>query len=188
MNSSSIRKYLKEHSIYSKRKTTIAHAFASAIAPSDTYNQDAVKAALQLLGQADLDRLLCVYCNQEAQTWDHLVGLVENGDLNTRGYGHQIGNLVPCCKDCNSSKAGKPFPEFIQSLPLSASEKLRLDRRLNAHLKNAKPFNVDNLDPASTKAFAKLIEIREEIFQLMRDADECAQVIRGRRVSPGDVE
>jgi 5-methylcytosine-specific restriction endonuclease McrA len=41
---------------------------------------------------------LCFYCNEvEASTIDHVVPLV-------RGGTHSIGNLVPCCKRCNSSK------------------------------------------------------------------------------------
>jgi len=65
----------------------------------------------RLLGQNPNKDLKCVFCNDEAETWDHLVGLVKSGEL--RGFGHQIGNLVPCCKKCNSKKGSKEFDKFI---------------------------------------------------------------------------
>ena len=64
----------------------MAHAFASALAPCDEYDQGKVEEALVRLGQKDLNRLSCVYCGRSAQTWDHLENLVKAGRLN--GYGH----------------------------------------------------------------------------------------------------
>ena len=78
------------------------HAFASALAPCSDYDEEVLSAALRFLGQDPNGDLTCVYCSQPATTWDHLVGLVEKAEL--RGFGHQIGNLVPSCQPCNSSK------------------------------------------------------------------------------------
>lgn len=91
MKKHSIKSHLAPYSILQKRKTTINHAFASAIAPVDEYDEAKLVAAILLLGQDPASDLTCVYCDLHATTWDHLVGLVENAEL--RGYGHQIGNL-----------------------------------------------------------------------------------------------
>ena len=99
MKPSGIKRHLRPYSMVQRRKTTINHAFASALAPCDEYDENRVAEAMALLGQTDLDDLRCVYCDSAAETWDHLVGLVKDSKLN--GYGHQIGNLVPCCRDCN---------------------------------------------------------------------------------------
>ena len=111
MKKEDIKKHLSIYSIYNKRRTTINHAFASSIAPSDSYDDIKVSEAISYLGQSANSVLKCVYCEDEAQTWDHVVGLVKNNEL--RGYGHQIGNLVPCCKECNSKKGSKDYKVFI---------------------------------------------------------------------------
>jgi len=51
MKKEDIKKHLSGYSIYSKRKTTINHAFASAIAPIDVYDEIRMKDALSYLGQ-----------------------------------------------------------------------------------------------------------------------------------------
>lgn len=45
---------------------------------------------------------LCVYCLRKATTKDHLVAL-------TSGGSNHIGNIVPACKSCNSSKHASPL-------------------------------------------------------------------------------
>jgi hypothetical protein len=89
MKKQSIKTHLKPYSIFQKRKTTINHAFASALAPNDEYNEQVLNNAVRLLGQKPEDELVCVYCGGKAETW----GLVKDSQL--RGYGHQIGNLIP---------------------------------------------------------------------------------------------
>lgn len=52
----------------------------------------------------------CVYCGvgltTETLTWDHAVPLF-------RGGRHSIGNLLPACKPCNSSKRDKTYLEYV---------------------------------------------------------------------------
>jgi hypothetical protein len=88
MKKGSIRAHLAPYKISQKRKTTITNAFASAIAPVEKYDGVKLAAALRLLGQDPDTDLKCVYCDTPADTWDHLVGLVEKGKL--RGFGHQF--------------------------------------------------------------------------------------------------
>lgn len=182
MTPKTIRSHLAPYSILSKRKTTIAHAFASALAPSDEYDEARIDAALEALGQKNLKQLFCVYCEKAAQTWDHLENLVKNSQLNVNGYGHQVGNLVPCCRDCNSQKGGKPFRDFINAnANLMESEKLSLIHRLEAHLGLAKPIEHSNLNPEDKETLAKFFTLQTQILGLMEEADQCAQMLRVRK-------
>lgn len=96
-----VRNHLKPYVMVSRRKTTINHAFAAAIAPSDDYDVQRVRQALALLGQDPDQDLRCAYCGATAQTWDHVFATVK--DSRFSGYGHRLGNLLPCCKFCNSA-------------------------------------------------------------------------------------
>jgi len=97
MKKQDIKKNLQDFSIYGKRKTTIAHAFASALSVADSYDEKGIDTALRILGQDPKSDLLCVYCGKPAETRDHIMAIVKGGKF--LGYGHQIGNLVPCCKE-----------------------------------------------------------------------------------------
>jgi uncharacterized protein YejL (UPF0352 family) len=181
MKPKSIRSHLAPYSILSKRRTTIAHAFASALAPSDEFNLEKVEDALTALGQKNLNQLICVYCDKLAETWDHLENLVKDGKLN--GYGHQIGNLVPCCRNCNSQKGGKQFQKHIETLNLSLDKKNELISRLEKHLAQAKPIDKSSFDAQGQKALDRFNEIQEQILKLMEEADKHARVLREQRNS-----
>jgi hypothetical protein len=47
MKKEDIKRHLNTYSIYNKRRTTINHAFASAIAPSDNYDEKKISEALE---------------------------------------------------------------------------------------------------------------------------------------------
>jgi endonuclease I len=109
----SIRQHLQPYSILSRRKTTINHAFASALAPHDEYDDVRVSQAIRDLGQDPDSDLVCFYCEKRsAETWDHVFGLVK--DEQYAGFGHMLGNLVPCCKECNSAKGNRGWREFLE--------------------------------------------------------------------------
>jgi 5-methylcytosine-specific restriction endonuclease McrA len=71
----------------------------------DRVRRDAVAPGLNPKARARLLRVWkrrgcgCVYCGGPAQSVDHVVPLV-------RGGTNYEGNLVPCCRRCNSSKSG----------------------------------------------------------------------------------
>ena len=109
---SSIKNYLRPSTIMG-RKSTFSSAFASALAPYDTYNPAAVSEAIRDLGQDPNAELECVYCGAKAATWDHVFSRVVNGDFS--GHGHRIRNLVPSCRTCNESKGKKPWREFLET-------------------------------------------------------------------------
>jgi hypothetical protein len=108
----SIEAHLKPYNIVARRASTINHAFAAAIAPSDTYEKNRVRESISLLGQDPDDDLLCVSCNAPAQTWDHVFATVRQTRFS--GVGHRLGNLVPCCKPCNSEKGNKHWDAFLR--------------------------------------------------------------------------
>lgn len=85
------------------------------------------------IGWSDRKRLLakwkrqgkpCIYCGEPADTIDHVVPLV-------RGGTNYEGNLAPCCKPCNSSKAGSTVIEWRTGK--------RLPRMAKAVMWKAKP-------------------------------------------------
>lgn len=178
MKAKSITSHLKPYSIFKKRRTTIAHAFASALASADIYDEDKVAIALQALGQ-NPDNLHCVYCCQPAQTWDHLFNLVKGGESN--GYGHHIGNLVPCCRDCNSSKGGKSFETYVDSLErLTHEQRGELKARLRAHSAlNRTDWPLPSMN--ERVLLKKYRGIQEQVQALLQEADACATEIRAER-------
>lgn len=182
MNSKSIRTHLTPYSIVAKRRTTIAHAFASALAPVDQLDQSKVDEALLRLGQADPSNLTCVYCGQPAQTWDHLENLVKGGQL--AGYGHQVGNLVPSCRHCNSVKGGRPYRQFVGGLAaLTEEQKAGLIARLENHQALATP--VVSSGAGATSAIDQDLKqfqiIQQKVLDLLREADVVAERIRRQR-------
>jgi HNH endonuclease len=178
MKMHSIGHHLKPYLILQKRKTTVNHAFASAIAPAGEYDELNLRMALQLLGQDPDGDLKCVYCSKPADTWDHLVGLVENGEL--RGYGHQIGNLVPCCRDCNSKKGAKGWQDYLRE---AVPEQLDFTRKrdlIASYLgRYAVPVNVNRATEMLPDDWARYCEIKQEVFRLMAEADNIAARLRG---------
>lgn len=128
------------------------------------------------MGQTQTIELECVYCGNEASTWDHLYSLVQKGAFT--GYGHQLGNLVPCCKKCNSSKGSKNYSNFIDSLPLAEKSKIETKAKLENYIS---AFDYKTID-VNEESYLNLIKgydsIKSEIFQLMKLADLKAEEIR----------
>lgn len=174
MKKEDIKRHLNIYSVYDKRRTTINHSFASAIAPSDNYNEEIINEALEFLGQNPNEDLKCIFCGKEAETWDHLTGLVKNGEL--RGFGHQIGNLVPCCKECNSRKGSKEFEKFINENNHNKKDLINLLHQYQN--KFAKKIDLDNLKQKNPNEFKEFQKVKEEIMDLMIKADKIAIKLR----------
>lgn len=176
MRAESIRAHLKTYSIYQKRKTTINHAFASALAPSSEYSLGAVAEALRTLGQRSDGDLSYVYCSDEAHTWDHLSGLVKDSEL--AGFGHQIGNLVPCCRHCNSRKGSKDWTRFVEEEIPEPRRSEVLTRLAEYQSRFAVPIDLPlarTRDPAGWQRYDAL---RGQIHSLMQEADAIAASLR----------
>jgi hypothetical protein len=178
MKKQSIKSHLAPYSILQKRKTTINHAFASGIAPVDEYEEVKLGAALRLLGQDPDGDLICIYCGLQAETWDHLIGLVEKAEL--RGYGHQIGNLAPCCRDCNSKKGAKGWDVHLRRVVPDQSAFEAKYSLISSYIdRYAAPVNLKRAAEMLPDDWMRYCEIKREIFRLMAEADTVATRLRG---------
>jgi 5-methylcytosine-specific restriction endonuclease McrA len=168
-----LRRHFVPYGIYARRKTTINHAFASAIAPCDSFIEDSVKEALRVLGQNPEGELSCVYCDDPAETWDHVFATVKNSVFS--GLGHRLGNLVPCCKPCNSKKGNKAWEKFILERETTGPARDSRIKRIRAYLAR---YSTKDLLPDGLPEYSRFLEIRNQILELMREADRIAAVIR----------
>lgn len=159
------KKKMKPTTIMKERRTSIHNAFASAIALVGEYNEEAICEALAALDQGDPSKaLVCVYCDKPATTADHLTGLV--ADKRYSGHGQVIGNLVPCCSTCNSSKGNKPWRVWC------GSDKFRETRPNFSKKHEQRLERYESLAPEAV-GHAKL---QIEHPDLMAEYDKCMQV------------
>jgi len=54
----------------------------------------------------------CVYCGDRLSPFDKRGYTYEHVEPQALGGGHEIDNLYPCCKSCNSSKGKKTMEEY----------------------------------------------------------------------------
>ena len=94
----------------------------------------------------------CAYCPAAADTIDHVVPLV-------RGGTNYEGNLVPCCKPCNSSKGWRTVVEW------RTGKRLPRMRRAVTWASKAKPIKA----------------IKGEQAALLADCHECGAMFTPRR-------
>ena len=175
MKISSIKKYLQSSTIMG-RKSTFANAFASALASHDPYNPTAVADAIRDLDQEPEADLRCVYCGEQAATWDHVFNRVVKGEFS--GHGHHIRNLVPCCRNCNERKGSKPWREFLEILnpPDKDVRVFRMERFLGSAA--TQPINTEAIRHKANEELKRFLEIRSQVFDLMAEADRLAVIIR----------
>lgn len=182
MKYSSIKYHLRPYKILERRKTTINHAFAAAIAPYDEFDDERIRRAVEILGQDVNEPLICVYCGRPARTWDHVFGTVK--DSRFSGHGHRIGNLLPACKPCNSSKGNKIWQDFLMQVAdrEKMSDEVRLEREARiAHFLLEHAY--EDAEPIGSPEYERLLEIRSKVFELLLEADTLAQSIRDRSKS-----
>jgi 5-methylcytosine-specific restriction endonuclease McrA len=177
MRYKTIRSHLKPYVIVSRRKTTINHAFAASIAPSEAYDEKRVREAVAVLGQDPEKDLLCAYCRAPAQTWDHVFATVKNSSFS--GYGHRLGNLLPCCKPCNSAKGNKEWKRFLVELELPAVVHQTAVSRIDAYLST---FSFEASVPVSAPEYERFLQIRADVLKLLSEADLLATRIRDQAV------
>ncbi|SHJ40830.1 HNH endonuclease [Hymenobacter daecheongensis DSM 21074] len=178
MKKQSIKSHLKDYSIYQKRWTTINHAFAAALSAADEYNEQSIEEALKILGQDPSGDLTCVYCDKPAETWDHVSSTVSKGEFS--GIGHQIGNLVPCCKACNSSKGSKTWTAYIQSCNLDQATKQQKLIMIARYISQGVVNTREIIDEHCSREVTELSAIKSKIYDLMKKADEISTAVRQR--------
>jgi len=168
-----IRRFLKPYSMVASRTTTISHAFAASIAPCDAFDDQRVRMALTVLGQDPDAELMCAYCGAKAETWDHVHATVQ--DKAFSGYGHRLGNLLPCCKPCNSSKGNKSWLTFLRALPITEALRAERESRISTYLAE---YGSKDAIPGHLPEYEELQELRKQVLQLLRQADELASIVR----------
>jgi 5-methylcytosine-specific restriction endonuclease McrA len=60
---------------------------------------------------------LCLYCDSEATTWDHIVPVSNGGRT-------EPGNMAPACRSCNSKKHSTNVLDFIERYHLPLTTRL----------------------------------------------------------------
>jgi hypothetical protein len=177
MHYSTIRSHLKPYVIVSRRKTTINHAFAAAVAPSDRYDEPRVREAILTLGQDPDKDLLCAYCGKPAQTWDHVFATVKKSTFS--GHGHRLGNLLPCCKPCNSAKGNKEWRPFLSQLQLPDDTYQTAICHIEAYLSK---YKVHDSIPEQSPEYARILQIKDQVIELMAEADQLAKLVRDQAI------
>lgn len=169
---------MRPYSIVGGRRTTINHAFASAIAVVDEYDPVEIAQAVSDLGQNPDSDLSCVYCGKEAQTWDHVFALVEQGQYS--GFGHTLGNLVPCCKQCNSQKGNRNWEQFLRSRGQDEIEFRDRLQKLTTYLKRQMPSRLtnDEIRQLCPTEMEELERTKNVVILQMEKADGIAGLIR----------
>ena len=175
MRYTDIKRHLQPYQIVARRKTTINHAFAAAIAPCDAFEEARIREAIVCLGQDPDLELRCVYCGNAAETWDHVFAIVQGSTFS--GYGHRLGNLLPCCKPCNSKKGNKDWRQFLQSLPLPPADRENRVTTVEGYLRR---FSAQDPIPGQLPEYQQLQAIKQQIIDLMAQADAIANAIRER--------
>lgn len=173
MRAKSITTHLKPYRMLASRRTTINHMFAAAVAPHDIYDEEKVRAAVTLLGNDPDGDLTCAYCGDVAETWDHVFATVRNSRFS--GHGHRLGNLLPCCKPCNSRKGNKSWESYLESLPLTETEHATRFATIGRYL--ATYERVEAIS-SITDDHEKLDAIRMKVLELVAEGDEIAGRIR----------
>lgn len=177
MKLASIKKHLRPQNIM-QRKSTFANAFASALAPYDEFSADAVEEAIRDLGQDPDGELTCAYCGDPAATWDHVFNRVIGGEYS--GHGHRIRNLVPCCRTCNERKGQKSWRDWLRLLAQPDEEaRIAIFEKFLSRTEAA-PFTLEDMRHHAHDELNRFLEIRAEVFRLMKEADDLAAVIRAR--------
>lgn len=173
MRYSDITRHLKPYGIVAHRKTTINHAFAAAVAPCDKFDELRIRKAVTFLGQDPDSDLYCVYCGALAETWDHVFAMVQRSTFS--GHGHRLGNLLPCCKPCNSKKGNKNWQQFLETLLVPSEARAKRIATIQHYLDN---FLVTEAVPEHLAEYHELQGIKEKIIALMAQADVIAQRLR----------
>jgi 5-methylcytosine-specific restriction endonuclease McrA len=178
MRYTDIKLHLKPYSIVARRRTTINHAFAASVAPHDEFDDERVRDALKLLGQDPDCLVMCAYCGTAAETWDHVFATVEKTQFS--GYGHRLGNLLPCCKPCNSRKGNKDWRVFLKLLGLPENLRKERESRIAAYLDR---YRVVDVIPEHLQEYQELMRLRLQVLEIFQRADALASAIRAKAKS-----
>ncbi len=176
MKKQDIKRYLKDYSIHGNRRTTINNAFASALSIADTYDEDKINIALRILEQNPDWELLCAYCDNPAQTWDHITGIVIDWEFSW--FWHQLSNLIPCCKNCNFSKGNKNWRDFLIKKRFDTPDRIiRIEKYIKQTIIDAKDYLSS---PDLINELTEYAQIKNQVIELLKKGDKKADNIRAK--------
>ncbi|RYG94987.1 MAG: hypothetical protein EON58_15115 [Alphaproteobacteria bacterium] len=173
MRIKSITTHLRPYIMLARRRTTINHAFAAAVAPSDLYDASRAATAMRALGLDPDDDLECAYCGAIAETWDHVFATVK--DSRFSGHGHRLGNLLPCCKLCNSKKGNKSWQTHLSSVSMSDDKRAERFKAISDYVSR---YAVEDQVSANSADHERLDEIRQQVLALLEEGDRIAARVR----------
>jgi hypothetical protein len=137
-----------------------------------------VRSALTALGQDPDAELKCAYCGARAETWDHANATVRGKKFS--GHGNRIGNLLPCCKQCNSRKGNKDWLVYLNRVDAPEALRAERERGIRAYLEG---YSAKDAIPEHLPEYEQLQELRGRILELFRKADELATIVRSKSSS-----
>lgn len=106
------------------------------------------------------------------------MAIVKDGKFS--GYGHQIGNLIPCCKDCNSKKGNRDWKEFLFSKRPNERTTPEVVNRVESYIENNTTQFKQLVDDEINAEIEKFEQIQSMIFDYMKLADDQAKIIRDK--------
>jgi hypothetical protein len=84
-------------------------------------------------------------------------------------------NLLPCCKPCNSKKAGKDWQAYLGQMDIPEDVRGEREKRIARFLRT---YGVVDAVPEQSEEYRELVRIREEVLERFKRADELAAKIR----------
>lgn len=154
------------------RSSTIRGEYLKGILPQYAYSNDFKIEHYRKFGII-IDK--CVYCGENANTLDHLNSPIKNKKLT--GYTNKIGNLVPSCGRCNSSKGNRNWSDWLQSnskIVNGIKKKRGYQKRIETirnYEKSNPQFKIKELQKFDTTKFEKKMNECLNILQTMLDED-----------------
>ena len=92
-----------------------------------------------------------------------------------------IGNLLPCCKRCNSEKGNKNYKDFLLGKTGNKKQAEERIKKITAYIQKYIPeeLSYEEIKNRCPEEIDKYEKLKDEIFSLMREADSVATAIRG---------
>ena len=91
------------------------------------------------------------------------------------GHGHRLGNLLPCCKPCNSKKGNKDWRAFLGGMQLPEVQRSERERHIEGYLT---AYAVKDVVPEHLPEYQELQEVRRQVLELFARADKLAGIVR----------
>jgi hypothetical protein len=113
----------------------------------------------------------CAYCGGDFQRWDHLVPVFEGGDT-------IVGNLVPACSKCDSSKGNRIYSEWMLS-DVPSSPQMRGVLEVQARIEKIQKYVTKHgyqerkpevrLNEAELQRYTTIVQTMETLQQEIED-------------------